>query len=50
MNKISENEPLIPTRCKDCIYFILDYCISWNRPTIPSGYCHKAETEGTQNE
>jgi hypothetical protein len=39
------------TNCKDCVYFIgsdlsnTGHCSMWNKGTLNSGYCHRAETE-----
>jgi hypothetical protein len=38
------------TLCKDCIYFITEHCVLWNKPTKQHGYCHNAETEEAGNE
>ena len=44
------------TNCKDCVFFIgsdlsnVGHCSMWNKSTSQAGYCHRAETEVSEDE
>ena len=54
---MAKNPNLIEvTRCEQCIFYIgseysnTGHCSMWNKASVKNGYCHRAETEVTDDE